>query len=355
MNEALRTRAGLLTGSLSVAAMLLLAACQPIVDPAALSAQAGSATPEATTEATAEAVEEPAETAAGATTPEPTTEATEEATEEPSLDVEPATATVNTRSLRVRQEPNEASEQIASIREGDTYDVLGISSDGNWIQLALPEVDGGEGWVSTGFVTLQGDITNIQTTAVIDSEATAPGASEAEAPADAEAEPEATATAAPEEEEVAEATPTAEPEEEAVATPEAEATATAEPEEEAVATPEAEEEVVATPEAEEETDAEAVATPAPVEEADNTGIVIVDGVAQPAPGYALVVIDGTDALRVRSAPTTAEDNKVGNVRNGEAYQVLEVSPDGAWVRIDVPALNLEDGGWVSADFVVIGE
>lgn len=335
MNEALRTRAGLLTGSLSVAAMLLLAACQPIVDPALLPAQSGSATPEATAEATAEAVEEPTADAEPAADAESATEAAagaestadaestaEPAAEEPSLDVEPATATVNTRSLRVRQEPNEASEQVASIKDGETFDVLGISSDGNWIQLALPEVDGGGGWVSTGFVTLQGDITNIKTTAVIDSEAEA----EESATDESEAEPEATATAAPEEES-------------------AEATSTAEPEEGAAATPEAEEETDA--------DAEATATPQP--EAGATGIVIVDGVAQPAPGYALVVIDGNDALRVRSAPTAEEDNKVGNVRNGEAYEVLEVSPDGNWVRIDVPALKLEDGGWVSADFVVIGE
>jgi uncharacterized protein YgiM (DUF1202 family) len=299
MNEALRTRAGLLTGTLSVVVMFLLAACQPIVDPAQLEAQQGGATPEATTEAVAE----PAQAAA---------EPTAEATEEQSVDVGPAQATVNTRSLRVRQEPSEDSKQVASIKQGEIFDVLGISSDGSWLQLALPEVEGGQGWVSTSFLTLQGDITNIQITEVGGAVAATPEAG-------------------------AEITPTVQPEEEAGATPSAQ--------------PEATSAVTSTVQPEQE----AEATPTAQSEEGSAATEIIQGVAQPAPGYALVVINGNDALRVRSAPTADEDNKVGNVRNGEAYKVLEISDDGKWVRIDVPALNLENGGWVSAEFVVLGK
>ena len=46
------------------------------------------------------------------------------------------------------------------------------------------------------------------------------------------------------------------------------------------------------------------------------------------------------------------DNKVGNVFDGETYNVLEISEDGAWVRIDVPQLGLENGGWVSSEYVI---
>ncbi|RIK52288.1 MAG: hypothetical protein DCC57_10165, partial [Chloroflexi bacterium] len=74
----------------------------------------------------------------------------------------------------------------------------------------------------------------------------------------------------------------------------------------------------------------------------------------PALGY-VTINSGDTPLRVRSAPTTEEDNKVGNVYDGEIYRVLEVSEDGQWVRIDIPELNLENGGWVSAEFVIMGQ
>lgn len=282
--QSLHAWSRLAVGAALGAFVLVFSACQPIVDPALLEAQ----------QPAAEAAEEPAAV----------------------VDVEPAKATVNTRSLRVRQGPGDEFEQIGSIKEGETYSVSGMSSDGAWIQLAVEALEGGSGWVSTEFVTLEGDITNIPTVEV-------EGAPAATAVPEEEAAPEA--TAAPAEETEAEATPVAEEE----AAPEA--TPVAEEEAEAEATPVAEEETApeATPEAEEE------------------------AVTPPPAGFAL--IQAVPPLRVRSAPNADEDNKIGNVFDGEVYPVLEISEDGQWVRIDVPQLGVEDGGWVSAEFVVLGE
>lgn len=72
-----------------------------------------------------------------------------------------AMATVSTRSLRVRQDPNEASEVVAGIASGESYRVIGLSSDGQWIQLAIENTPSGAGWVSANFVTVEGDITNL--------------------------------------------------------------------------------------------------------------------------------------------------------------------------------------------------
>ena len=74
----------------------------------------------------------------------------------------------------------------------------------------------------------------------------------------------------------------------------------------------------------------------------------------PSDAAALALIETPLPLRVRSAPTDAEDNKIGNVFNGESYPVLEISEDGLWVKIDVPELA-EDGGWVSSEYVILGE
>ena len=285
--QSLRVLGRLAAGAVFSAFVLVLSACQPIVDPALLEAQQPAAAEEAA---------QPA----------------------PVIDVEPAKATVNTRSLRVRQGPGESFEQIGSIREGGTYDVLGMSSDGAWIQVAVEEIEGGSGWVSTELVILEGDITNIPTV-------------EAEAAPVAEATPEPAEEAAPE--------ATEEPAEEAA--PEA----TEVPAEEAA------------PEATEVPAEEAApeATEVPAEEAapEATESAAEEAVAPPPAGYAL--IQAVPPLRVRSAPTAEEDNKVGNVFDGEIYRVLEISEDGLWVKIDVPELELEDGGWVSAEFVILGE
>jgi len=70
-----------------------------------------------------------------------------------------AQATVTARSLRVRGEPSPAGAVVGGIKEGEVYDVIGLSSDGEWIQLAVPAIPGGSGWVSASFVEVQGSIT----------------------------------------------------------------------------------------------------------------------------------------------------------------------------------------------------
>ena len=75
--------------------------------------------------------------------------------------VEAPTVTISTTSLRVRTEPSDDSEQVASAKEGESFPVTGISSDGEWIQIAIEGGPDGKGWVSAEFVTLTGDITDI--------------------------------------------------------------------------------------------------------------------------------------------------------------------------------------------------
>lgn len=273
-----------------VVGLLALAACQPIQDPAVIAARATSM-------------------AAGRPV------ASEEAADE-GPEVAPATATITADSLRVRETPSDDAEVVAGVRGGETYDVIGISSDGAWIQIEIDRSPSGTGWVSANFVTLEGDITNIAT---VDVDTGEPAATE---------EPAEEATPEPTEEMAEEATP--EPTEEMTEE------ATPEPTEEMAeeATPEPTEEMAeeATPEPTEE----------PTEEAVDAGL-----------GTVTIVTDLP--LRVRSAPTTEEDNKVGNVFDGDVYTVLEISEDGLWVRIDVPELDLPDGGWVSAEYVVFDD
>jgi len=74
---------------------------------------------------------------------------------------EGAMATVVTRSLRVRQTPDDNSDVVAGIAEGESYRVLALSDDGLWVQLAIENAVEGNGWVSTNFVSVEGDITNL--------------------------------------------------------------------------------------------------------------------------------------------------------------------------------------------------
>jgi hypothetical protein len=307
--------------------LLLVAACQPVRAPEIVAA-------ERTAMASGAMAAAPTEVA----TPLP-------ASEVPSIG--PAQVTVSTDRLRVRALPVEDAEIVARVTEGNTYPVIGISSDGEWLQIEVDEAPEGSGWVSAEFVTLAGDITNIPivdvpmpvatATAEPTEEATPEATPEATVEPTEEATPEATpeATAEPTEEATPEATPeaTAEPTEEA--TPEATPEATAEPTEEA--TPEA------TPEATEEPTEEATpeATAMPDEEATDLGTVT-------------VAEDLDLPLRVRSAPTSEVENKIGNVFPGETYPVLEISADGLWVRIAVPEIG-DGSGWITAEFVVFNE
>ncbi|MCB0108724.1 MAG: SH3 domain-containing protein [Caldilineaceae bacterium] len=86
---------------------------------------------------------------------------TPEATSDPLAEEGGAMATVATRSLRVRQTPDENSEVVAGIAEGESYRVLALSDDGLWVQLAIDSAPDGNGWVSTNFVSVEGDITDL--------------------------------------------------------------------------------------------------------------------------------------------------------------------------------------------------
>ena len=313
---------GLLTG------LLLVAACQPIQDPALLAGQ-----PSATEAAT------PA--------------ATEEAAEEVVTGVEPAAATIAADSLRVRALPNDDAEVVAGVTAGDTFTVTGISSDGAWIQIEIEESPDGLGWVSAEFVTLAGDITAIAVVEVEGAEATDEATTEATEEAAEEATTEvtdeATAEATPEPTE--EATPEATPEATVQATAEVTETATAEPTVEATAVVTAEATTEATVEATEvATDTVTVeateeATPEATEEATDEGA---------STDLGTVTIVAVPPLRVRSEPTAEVENKIGNVFDGEVYTVLEVTEDGLWVRIETPQFP-EGSGWVSAEFVLFNE
>jgi len=277
-----------------VMAVALTAACQPITAEDMQSALAG----------------EP-----GALVPTPRPTATEATTEAVGGE---AMATVTARSLRVRAEPSEGAEVVAGIREGEQYEVIGRSSDGLWLELAIPQATQGSGWVSANFVTVAGSITDAEV-------ASAPIATEA--PAEEAATPVATEAPA---EEAATPVATEAPAEEA-ATP----VATEAPAEEA-----------ATPVATEAPVEEPVATEAPTEEAAT--------VTPPAAGFALVTAEGA-RLRVR-AEASSDAAIVGWVQPGETVPVVEVSADGLWVKIGpMPDTQNPDGGWVSAEFLVLGQ
>jgi uncharacterized protein YgiM (DUF1202 family) len=336
-----------------VGAVILFAACQPIIDPrlaetATLpAATAVAAAPVATAEATPEA---PAETAS----------VTDEEATLPGL--APATAMVGTASLRVREAPSEESEVVAGIREGSRYTVTAISTDGSWLQIEVPAAPDGTGWVASTFMILEGDITNIRTVDVESGDivGTAVNVESATATPEAEEEPAATATPVAEEEPAATATPVAEEEPVATATPVAEeepaatATPVAEEEPAATATPVAEEEpaATATPVAEEEP--AATATPVAEEEpaVSATPAPTITTSSRVPAGY--VRINTATPLRVRSEPTTEVDNKVGNVFINEEYEVIEYSADGLWVHILTPQSDLPDSGWVAAEYVLVG-
>ena len=153
-----------------------------------------------------------------------------------------AVATITSPSLVLRQAPNEESEVLQDLTQGDIYKVIGISTDGTWVRLEAPSASGGSGWVAARFVTVKGDITDVPIT---------------------------------------------------------------------------------------DESGEAISRPTP------------------APGGVVVRTDGT-RLRVRAEPTT-DSEIVGYVYDGEAYNVLETTADGAWARLDVA--GLPDGGWVSIEFL----
>lgn len=182
-----------------------------------------------------------------------------------------AMATITTRSLRVRAEPNTDADVVAGVREGETYRVLGLSDDGQWVQIEVDRAEDGVGWVAANLVSINGAVSGTTDGLIL------------------------------------------------VPTPAATAAG-----------------------AEEEADAGAAVEPTPV--------------PAPEPGFAAVSTDGT-RLRVRSEPNTEADI-VGYIYVGETYEVVGGTEDGVWVQIagssDAESDN-PDGGWVAAEFLVIGE
>ena len=84
-----------------------------------------------------------------------------------------AVATVTASSLRVRAEPSAGAEVVAGIRQGEQYSVIGRSSDGLWIELAIPRAVEGRGWVSADFVTVAGSVAAAEVLAVVPAPAAA--------------------------------------------------------------------------------------------------------------------------------------------------------------------------------------
>ncbi len=72
-----------------------------------------------------------------------------------------ATATVTAQRLNVRDGPGANFAIVTSVRQGDLLPVLGRNADCSWVNVST---DDGEGWVSTGFVTLDADCTSLPDT-----------------------------------------------------------------------------------------------------------------------------------------------------------------------------------------------
>ena len=72
--------------------------------------------------------------------------------------------------------PNSDAEVIFGVKQGEQYKVTGLSSDGEWVQLALPGAPQGSGWVSANFVTVEGTITDAPVTKVVPSATKVPAA-----------------------------------------------------------------------------------------------------------------------------------------------------------------------------------
>lgn len=78
------------------------------------------------------------------------------------LDEDAPMAVISTRSLRVRNEPSDAAKVIGAVRQHERYALLAISADGKYLQLEIDNMPNGTGWVDANFVTIQGDVTNIE-------------------------------------------------------------------------------------------------------------------------------------------------------------------------------------------------
>jgi uncharacterized protein YraI len=302
----------------------LLVACAPITaDSVQRAAESSAALPGGTVPPPGGTVPLPTETATVAPSPTPS----------PTPD-DSATATVLTSSLRVRAEPTVNSAEVGKILSGESYAVTARSSDGMWLEVALPQFDIGSGWVSVDLVTMRGDITDLPIVKI----PTPPPPTATFTPAPATAIPTVelpTATpegGAPITETVESAEPTLEPAVEPTLEPTVEASALVTESTNLTESSTLTETATETP------------TPAPTAE----------GIAAPAAGLATITAEWR--VRIRAEPNT-EAPIVGFGYRGETFPVLEISADGTWVRLggssDTPE-NTE-GGWVSAQYLAIGQ
>lgn len=106
----------------------------PTRTPTATHTPTATSTPSATPTDTPTATHTPTDTPTATSTPTPTATGTPS---EPTLLV--------LRELAVRLGPSAAYPQISTLLAGDELDILGVSEDGRWYQVLLP--DGSEGWV----------------------------------------------------------------------------------------------------------------------------------------------------------------------------------------------------------------
>jgi len=70
-------------------------------------------------------------------------------------------ATVNTRSLRVRNAANTDADVVGGALNGEVYPVAEKSADGKWVRLYFPGVDG-DAWVGSEFVDLSATGLNVK-------------------------------------------------------------------------------------------------------------------------------------------------------------------------------------------------
>ncbi len=122
--------------------------------------------PAATTEAPAATTEAPAATteAPAATTEAPaaTTEAPAATTEAPAASAGTGTnAEVNVKSLRVRVGPGLDFGVSGGVSLGDVYPVTASDPNGEWVEVEVPAVRYGTGWVFVEYVNLSGDGTMV--------------------------------------------------------------------------------------------------------------------------------------------------------------------------------------------------
>jgi hypothetical protein len=100
----------------------------------------------------------PTHTAAPTSTPAPT--ATPEATATPSTPPTPkAQAQVTANGLNLRDAPGANSNIVGNARTGDSFSVIGKTTDGNWLQVCCFNEQ--QVWLSAAYVNLAGSLDGI--------------------------------------------------------------------------------------------------------------------------------------------------------------------------------------------------